>query len=76
MYKTYWPKLSQMHHTRIGREIHFRLVSSVPITAEDAKRAQEGAGYLVMGYGFWDFQIGLEGEVLHWATWNCLACCD
>lgn len=56
--------------------IYFSATNSSEITPQMAKDAQRDIGYMVAGYGFYNFrtEVTREGNAL--ATWMCAASCD
>jgi len=60
---------------RYGTGFQWTMTDVKPIKQADAMRAQNEAGYMVPGYGFYDFVCSGSGDC--WtATWESLDNCD
>lgn len=55
--------------------IYFKVQSTRPISASEAKEVQINYGKAVMGYGFYSFKQDHNGD-LYVTSWQCSASCD
>ena len=56
--------------------IRFEVRTDKPLSVEEAKDFQGKKGYLVMGYGFNEFECVEMPSGRFKTTWNCYASCD
>jgi hypothetical protein len=62
-----------------GHAVQFEMESEEPITQDMALEAQEKAGYIPAGYGFYAFKTKAyehSEDPLYVATWYCSGSCD
>ena len=63
-------------HKKEGRVwVFWTVVSTEPLSFDEAKQIQNENGYLVMGYSCNDFHSEKEGDE-YVSKWTCYASCD
>jgi len=59
-----------------GWRINWQMSNFIPITADEALKAQHEAGYHSLGYGFYGFDCQEVEPGLYVATWMCARSAD